>query len=46
MNFFVKLWKTYGVIRDHWPELKAELEDLSGVTRIVITDILRIWKKI
>jgi hypothetical protein len=46
MNFFSKLWKTHGVIKKHWPALLSELQDLTGVTRIVVEEILKIWKKL
>lgn len=38
-----KLIKTIRLLRKHMPELKKELSDLTGVTALVVREIIDIW---
>ena len=39
-----KIVRTYAIIKAHKTELKKELTDLTGITKLVVGEILVIWK--
>ncbi|GEM_PF-2996711 len=43
IEFIKKIIKTVKVIKDNLPELRAEFEDLQGVTKEVVGQIIEIW---
>lgn len=43
MKLIAKIWRSYKVIKDNFPELKKEYQDLNGITKQVIGEIIHIW---
>lgn len=42
-KFFNKLIKTGKIIKNNLPFIKKEVTELSGVTKVVILEIIDIW---
>lgn len=44
IKFIRKVMSTVKVIGENLEELMKEVNDLTGVTRVVVKELLRIWK--
>lgn len=43
MKTIRKIIKSYRLVVKHIPELKAEYDDLHGITKMVVRDLIEIW---
>ena len=44
MSFLKKVWRTIVVVRKYMPDVVKELTELTGVTRVMVVELIDIWK--